>query len=120
MFGGGGVSLDQLCLLWRLSAAVGSFAHTHSPFPTCSHCSPDIASYAETPSTRFIPPPHPEASGRSQKAVLLIMRAFQLDAKTGKELNFESILQTCNVFLLSRSKSRVLILLGWFYLGKRP
>lgn len=55
--GGGGVSPHQLCLLWRLSAAVGSFAHTHSPFPPCSHCSPDIASYAKKPSASFIPPP---------------------------------------------------------------
>lgn len=81
-----GVSPHQLCLLWRLSAAVGSFAHTHSPFPPRSHCSPDIASYAKKPSASFIPPP-PEAGGRSQNAVLPIMRTFQLDAKTGQDNN---------------------------------
>lgn len=62
---GGGVSPHQLCLLWRLIAAVGSFALTHSPFPPRSHCSPDIASYAKKPSASFIPPPPPPGGRRS-------------------------------------------------------
>lgn len=43
----------QLCLLWKLTAAVGSFSRILSC--PLSLCSPDIASYAEKPPNRLFP-----------------------------------------------------------------
>lgn len=47
-------SPHQLCLLWKLAAAVGSFTLAFS-LPLDSLCSPHIASYVEKPSDSFSP-----------------------------------------------------------------